>query len=438
VPFSRRLFLIAGVISLIAVAYLHHAAHRGPKFGEEPPSTLITPHRVTQAPEPSKLQPVNEAEEEPTWLELNESAREALEGSCPASPWVPPLETGFILLAEEALPTLRDLGVRLPSYAGGMRLVGVMVVGAGNRSQALEELSRIARYGASERLVLVYAFPGRNVTLAIPYATYAMSGPEMVLRVGRGRMNLELGYGGTIRGCPYRIEPFRGKVTCTTTASLYFGVPDLEPGYAELQVGDLYYTVEAYLPEEELYRVLESIVPPEGCPESILRPEVHRIEGYLVSLEEAREALERELDRHRAAGEPIPEDAGLVLPAYVPERLRLEAVMVREIGAGEWAVSEVILAYADHACSVYNVPAPWVPDAQNLTIWVEALSEGGLVPPGSAEEVLIDGVAVYVWPMVEYYPTKVEFWFRGLAYTIQGYYPLDEILRVAESIIRVG
>ncbi len=181
--------------------------------------------------------------------------------------------------------------------------------------------------------------------------------------------------------------------------------------------------------------MIESIVPPEGCPESTLRPEVYRVQGYLVSLEEAMEALERELDRHSAAGEPVPEGAGLVLPTYVPDGLRLEAAMVREIGAGEWAVREVILAYADHPCAVYNVPAPWVPDAQNLTIWVEALSEGGLVPPESADEIVIDGVTVYVWPRVEYYPARVEFWFKGLAYTIQGYYPLDEVLRVAESII---
>jgi len=116
--------------------------------------------------------------EEPPWLQLNDSALEALGGSCPAAFWVPPLETGFILPADEALPTLRDLGVRLPSYTGGKRLVGILVVGAGNHSQALEELDGIAKYGVSERLVPVYAFPGRNVSLAISYVTYAMSGPR--------------------------------------------------------------------------------------------------------------------------------------------------------------------------------------------------------------------------------------------------------------------
>jgi len=194
----------------------------------------------------------------------------------------------------------------------------------------------------------------------------------------------------------------------------------LLPAVAQVQVGDLVYTVRAYLPDEMLAEFLDLLVPEEGCTIEVFRPEVLEVPGEPIKPDEI----------PRIMGE------GVRLPAYLPEGLTLRGALVESLSGKERKT--ILIVYADHPCRFYSVPAPWLPDAPNLTIWVDRLPGGHATFPTSVREIALGTVTVYVWPEVPLNPTRVEFWVGDLFYSVQGYYPLDEILRVAESIIVGG
>ena len=354
----------------------------------------------------------------PLWPELNASELARIGEACQI--WgAPPEQCGYALApADVALEVLAPVGYRVPEEGpGGLRLLGAAVLCARSQEEALRALE-VARdhEDVMHTIYFEYTVGGRPVSAHVS-ASPLRGGPDAVVQVYRGSMHPEQGYDGTIRGCPYEvIRRFTGEVGCGYSGE----VADLLPAVAQVQVGDLVYTVRAYLPDDVLVEFLDLLVPKEGCTIEVFRPEVLEVPGEPIKPDEI----------PRIMGE------GVRLPAYLPQGLTLRGALVESLGGRERKT--ILIVYADHPCRFYNVPAPWLPDAPNLTIWVDRLPEGHATFPASVREIALGNVTVYVWPEVPLNPTRVEFWVGDLFYSVQGYYPLDEILRVAESIIGGG
>ncbi len=351
----------------------------------------------------------------PFWPELNASELARVGGACQI--WgAPPEQCGYALApADVALGVLAPAGYRVPKEGpGGLRLLGAAVLCARSPEEAVRALEMARdREDVMHTIYFEYTIGGRPVSEHVS-ASPLRGGPDAVVGVYRGSMHPEQGYDGTIRGCPYAVvRRFTGEVGCGYSGE----VADLLPAVAQVQVGDLVYTVRAYLPDDLLAEFLDLLVPEEGCTIEVFRPEVMEVSGEPMGPDEIPKVM----------GESVR------LPAYLPEGLTLRGVLVESLGGKERRT--ILIVYADHPCRFYNLPAPWLPDAPNLTIWIDRLPEGHAAFPASVREIALGNVTVYVWPEVPLNPTRVEFWVGDLFYSVQGYYPLEEILRVAASII---
>ncbi len=199
-----------------------------------------------------------------------------------------------------------------------------------------------------------------------------------------------------------------------------FGGRNLSTYYrARRARGDWTYEVYAYLPTGELVEFMGSMVPPEGCREHALGPKPVRVRGTEIPLDSLREF-----------------DPRLRFPSWLPDNLTLAGVLIPE---NSWNNS-LLLVFSNYSggalreVGYYNVPAPWLPDGPLLVAWVDRLEEGAFVFPEGVREVDVSGLRVYVWPEAPDNPVKISAWIDGLLYTVQGYYPLDDLLRVVESI----
>ena len=151
-----------------------------------------------------------------------------------------------------------------------------------------------------------------------------------------------------------------------------------------------------------------------------VRPEVRRVSGRVIPVEEVSEVF----------------GLNLSMPKVLLGGLELR-LAVQDTLAGE-SLREVTLFYCDHECGPYSPPAPWDPRAPNLTVLIDTLPVNATAMWWFQYSVEVDGVKVYAWPEGAYLPNGVTFWFGGLHYEIQGYYPVEDLLEVAREIIGSG
>jgi len=348
-----------------------------------------------------------------------EELEELKNSSCPVG-WGPPpgpsLDELVEVPPEIVQPIMRELGIRVPTYhPAGLRLVAVVVPGR-SEDDALSVVGQALRHGDPSLFILQFAFGGRNLSTYYPYPTLLRRGPDATVTVREGGLYLGGGINGSTQGCPFVIHrEYAGEVGCRGNPP----VVDLIPAHAEIQIGDWTYEVYAYLPTDELIEFMGSMVPPEGCREHALRPKPVRVGGTEIPLDSLREF-----------------DPRLRVPSWLPDNLTLVGALIPE---NSWNNS-LLLVFSNYSggapreVGYYNVPAPWLPDGPLLVVWVDRLEEGAFVFPEGVREVEVSGLRVYVWPEVPDNPIKISAWIDGLLYTVQGYYPLDDLLRVVESI----
>ncbi len=391
---SRRIKLLLILISLslsLSLAYVevYHRSHPHPATppsegpSTEPPSTA-PPLRPAQVTPPDRNSSIEPGSFVPIWAPIPDDYWDLI-------------PTGM------GLEAWRNLGGVLPTYVPeGLRFLGVACYYGmeGVRQGALND---------PELIALEYALEGKNVSVH-GKVSRLLPGPDVIVwmdwgrLVGRGKVTL-------VRGCPMKVgSPGEGIDYWTHRWTIL-------PAGVTFQVGNLTYRILGLLPTEELVMMAESMIPESGCRPEDVRPEVRRVSGRVIPVEDVPDVF----------------GVNLSFPKVLLGDLELRLAVQDTLGGG--SLREVTLFYCDHECGPYSPPAPWDQRAPNLTVLIDTLPVNATAMEWFQYSVQVDGVKVYVWPEGAYLPNGVTFWFRGLHYEVKGYYPVEDLLEVAREII---
>ncbi len=389
---GKIVVFMAVVASLILLVFLY------PRFQHQhaaPPveSPSIGPRSTAPPLQPAQVTPP--------------SGNSSIEPGSIVPIWGPRDEDYWDLIPTEmGLEAWRRHGGVLPTYVPeGLRFLGVACYYGmeGARQGALDD---------PELIALEYALEGKNVSVH-GKVSRLLPGPDVVVRMDWGRL-VRRGNVTLVRGCPMKVgSPGEGVDYWTRRWTTL-------PAVVTFEVGNLTYTIWGLLPTGELVRMAESMIPESGCRPEDVRPEVRRVSGRVIPIQEVSDVF----------------GLNLSLPKVLLDGLELR-LAVQDTLAGE-SLREVTLFYCDHECGPYSPPAPWDPRAPNLTVLIDTLPVNATAMEWFQYSVEVDGVKVYVWPEGAYLPNGVTFWFGGLHYEIQGYYPIKDLLEVAREIIALG